>query len=206
MSYHSWWPKQNVNPCYRAVTELFQKSSHIKLIGDITELRDDMELWSGWQLHNAERTLELWSCWHFIATVNKYSVLYSWCLNNCFRREFLSDLLAFGYVRHFYRLFTCCISSNVVLCVLYKRNVNPDELLWNKVECIYRIYTAYTVAILCNVCARVWCNIIVNVTEGEGGLGKFRGEGRGFILTTEMEEWYPEKEILRSKLKLPLQV
>lgn len=75
----------------------------------------------------------------------------------------------------FYRLFTCCISLNVVLCVLYKRSVNPDELLWNKVECIYRIYTAYTVAILCNVCACVWCNIIVNVTEGESGLGEFRG-------------------------------
>lgn len=50
------------------------------------------------------------------------------------------------------------------------------------------------------------CNIIVNVTEDEGGLGKFRGEDKGFILTTEMEEWYPEKKILGSKLKLPLQL
>lgn len=50
------------------------------------------------------------------------------------------------------------------------------------------------------------CNIIVNVTEDEGGRGKFRGEDKGFILTTEMEEWYPEKKILRSKLKLPLQL
>lgn len=48
----------------KPVTEwlLLKKSSHIKLVGDITEKHENVELWNGWQLHNAERTLELWSC------------------------------------------------------------------------------------------------------------------------------------------------
>lgn len=52
----------------------------------------------------------------------------------------------------------------------------------------------------------VSCNIIVNVTEGGGGPGDSRWEDEGFILSAEMKEWYPEKEIIRSKLKLPLQL
>ena len=35
---------------------------------------------------------------------------------------------------------------------------------------------------------------------------EIRWENGGFILSAEMEEGYPEKEVVRSKLKLPLQL
>lgn len=69
------------------------------------------------------------------------------------------------------------------------------------------VYLQNLYSIYCsNIMQCVSCNIIVNVTEGGGGPGDSRWEDEGFILSAEMKEWYPEKEIIRSKLKLPLQL